>query len=231
MVDKKKIYLLIQLNKILFLVLSEDNKILFQKESKLTDFTIEKNFLSLEKFLEKNLISIEKKFKNFINDIILIINLNIFINVNISSTINVNYLYKDQLSYSRNLLNLKNYMTKHMNNYYLTNMFVNKFIVDGKENLTIPENIKNKKVFIELKFCFIAKIIANKYKKIFSEYGISIKKIYDLKFLNSFEKSTNENILNTICNLDNAQNNTEINFLHLKTNKTGFFTKFFDLFR
>ena len=231
MVDKKKFYIFIELNTILFLILSENNKILFEKKTELKDFTLEENFFSLENFLEKNLFFIEKKFKNFIKDITLIINFNNFLNIELSSTLNLNYLRKQELFFSSDLLNLKNYMTKQMNDYYLINIIMNKLIIDGKEYFLIPENIKSKKVNLELKFSFIKKAIMNKYKKIFFNFGIKIKKIIDLKLLDSINKTTTENLVNTILKLESNQNNLEINFSSLKTNKTGFFIKFFDLFR
>ena len=66
---KKKFFLLISLDQINFVVLSEDRKILLEKKSLVNDFTVNQNFKTLEEFLHQNIFDLEKKINNYIKEI------------------------------------------------------------------------------------------------------------------------------------------------------------------
>jgi len=226
---KKKFFLLISLDQINFVVLSEDRKILLEKKSLVNDFTVNQNFKTLEEFLHQNIFDLEKKINNYIKEIDLIINYDDFLTLNVSTIHNFNI--NDQLINNSNFfVNIKDNVINNMHDYDLVHMLINKFIIDGIEHSTIPKKNDYDKIFLEIRFVCLKKYISQSLKKIFSKYEISIKNISCYEYVKNFKNSDTDNIFDLSDKLRNGLNQKEILLIDKSHKRLGFFERFFNFF-
>ncbi len=229
-IKKNKFFLLIGLKQIRFTALNENNKILLDKQFLTNDTTLQENFDSLENFLDLNIFSLENKLNYYINEINLIINYDDFLTVDISTIHNYNNNLV-QSSYDSNfLVNIKDNVIRDKNEYDLTHMLINKFIISGKEYFSIPGNNNKNNILLEIRFILLKKTILRKFKFLFSKYEILIKKISSYKYVNDFKNAETDNIFNLADKLSNGYNQKEIFFINKSPKNIGFFEKFFNYF-
>lgn len=228
--QKDIFFLLIKNNQIIFTLLNKKNQIIFKKELFAKRSAQDKNFDLLNKFLEQNLIYIEKKFKHFIKDINLIIDLDESISVNVS-TIN-SFTYSSNLSEDTliNLLNLKKDVMKNFISYDLLHMTINKYIINGKEFSKIPENDPVGNMFLEVNFDMINGYIIQDLKTLLAKYEILVKNVSNFKYVNFFNNSNSDNIFELTNKLNNGFNHNQIHFKKNEVRENGIFAKFFNLF-
>ena len=223
--------MLIELKKIKFTALNENNQIFLDKEFLANDFTLEENFQTVKNFLDQNVLYLEKKLNHHIKEINLIINYDNFLIVDVSS---INHYNNDanQFDNSSNyLINIKDNVIKNLNGYDLIHMIINKFIIDGKEYSSIPNDHQYENIFLEIKFVCLKSYILQSFKKIFSKYEILIKNISSYEHVNRFKNSEADNIFDLSDKLKNGFNQKEILFANKSIKSIGFFEKFFNLFR
>ena len=109
-------------------------------------------------------------------------------------------------------------------------MIINKYIIDQKEYLVIPNQINPKNFFIEIRLiCVNSKALVN-FKKILSMYQISIKKIFNYEYVSSFKIDSRDYISLTANKLIEGFNKNEINLSEKHSKNMGFFEKFFKFF-
>ena len=230
-IEKNKFFLFIGYQKFIFSILDNNNQDLFEKEFPINEISLEKIYDPLEQFLDQNVIELEKKFKYYIKEINLILDINEFVNVKISTTNNFNYLSQQLDNNSNYLFNIKNDVMKNMQGYDLIHMIIKKYLVDGKEYPSMPTDNIQKNVYLEIQFILSKHEITQKLKKIFSKYQILVKNISCFNYVNSFKKSDLSNIFDLSDKLSNGYNQKEIIFLNKTRKNIGFFEKFFNFFR
>ena len=126
---------------------------------------------------------------------------------------------------------IKESVLKSNEDFQLVHMIINKFIVDKKNFLELPEQIDQKSFFLEIKLICLKKRRLIKLKKILSEYQISINKIFNYEYVNSFKKSEVDHISLLANKLLGGLNKNEINLKEKYSKNIGFFEKFFNFFR
>ena len=228
--EKNKYFLLIRLKKIIFMALDQNNKILFQKEQLTNENVFEKNFNILEKFLDHNVINLEKKLKYSIEDINLIIDINEFIILNLSTISNFNNS-PNQIDFNSNyLFNVRDDVIKHMSDYDLIHMIINKYIFDGKDHFSLPSLGFSEKGFLEIKFILLKRDVIQNLRKIFFKFKIFVQNILSYDYVQNFKKPTADNIFDLADKLINGHNENEVLFIKNNQKKLGFFEKFFNFF-
>ena len=230
--DDQKIifFLVIRPNHFVLHAINEKFELLQNEESFFNDQDIKNNLDALKKFLDKNIFEIEKKFSLYIEDIYLIIDDENFISIDIS-------LIKDFKNLSTiidnnliDLSNIKNNVLKSNIDFQLAHMTINRFIVNKKDYLIIPDQINVKNLYLELRFiCFRTRTFLN-IEKILSKYQISIKKVLSYKYVDSFKTDEIDNISLVANKLINGFNKNEIHFKKKYPKNIGFFEKFFKFF-
>ena len=229
---KENIYFLyIGLQKIKFASLNKSKEVFFTKEMIVNDLSINENLETLKIFLDKNILYIENKLNTYVKDIYLILDTTNFLEIDMSTVHNSrNFFYKsdDILNF---LSNIKNNFIKNLDDYDLTHMIINKYILDGSSYISLPDNIKFNNIHLEIKFICLKKIISQKLKKIFSKYEIIVDKIFYHKYVNQFQNSDEENIFNLAIKLKDGLNPKEIFLVNKLSKNIGFFEKFFNFFR
>ena len=225
---KKKIFLTIKSNILALNVIGDDSKMLFN-ENLLQD-NLEDYSISLNKFLDEKIFKVEKKFNFYIKDIYLIIEDKNFINFDLSLIKDFKNTFDNTNDVLNEISNIKETILKSNPDFQLIHMMINKFIIDGKKYLELPNKKTENNFFLEIKFiCFrINKLIT--IKKTLSKYQINIKKTFNYEYVKSIKKDNSEHISLVANKLDNGLNENEIKFMEKNSKIIGFFEKFFKFF-
>lgn len=229
-IKKKNFFLLVGFQHLILTALNENDEIFFSKELLVNDTNKEENFSSLKKFLDENIFELEKKFNYFIEEINLIIDYKDFITIDVSTNKNFNTINNKFEDYTSNLANIKDSVLRNMNDFKLIHMIINKFIVDKEDYYSIPEDIKNKNIFLEIRFICIKNDIIENLQNFFSKFEISINNISYFDYVNSFKTLENDNIFILASKLMDGYNPREVGFIKKPVENPGFFEKFFRLF-
>lgn len=229
-IKKSQFFILVGLKKIILTALNKDNQILLNKKLSLNDKDLNENLGSLKKFLDQNIIDTEKRLNTYIEEINLIIDYHDFISIDVSTIYNFSNKSKQSDNTSSYLLNIKNEVLKSMANYDLVHMLITKFIVDGKDFLSISNINEHKNIFLEIKFICLKNNILQDFKETFSKYEISINKVFDHSYVNSFREPNLDNIFDLADKLKKGHNQKEILLVEKPLKDVGFFNKFFNFF-
>ena len=226
-----KFFIFIGFKKITFSVLDNKNDIFFLKETFIKSKTFNENLDSLNEFLNTNIISFEKKLNIYIKDIFLIVDYNNFITLELSTLNNINNNKNSIFKNTNYLMNIKNNVEKHMNDYDLIHMIINKYIVEGNKLSFMPEDVANKKILLEIKFIFLHSKIILDLKKILSKYQISVKKILSNSYLERLSHQDEKNIFKLANYSIDELHENEIYINKKLLKNLGFFERFFNFFR
>ena len=229
--DPKKIFfLVIRPNHFILHAINENCKLLFKEEYFINDEDYKDNLDSLKNFLDENIFKIEKKFNLYIEDINLIIDDKNFISIDISLIKDFKYLSTKIDNILGDLSNIKYSILKSNIDFQLVHMTINKYIINKKDYLVIPDQIDKKNFFLEIRFiCLRTKTFLN-IKKTLLKYQISIRKVLSYEYVNSFNADETEYISLVANKLINGLNKNEINFRKKYPKNIGFFEKFFKFF-
>ena len=184
----------------------------------------------LNTFLEENIFKIEKQFKQFVKDIILIIDDKKLLEINLS-LIKKNFdneIKKEELTLILN--DAKNQIKDNYKETTIIHMIVEKYIVDGKQISNVPYPIKCKNLSIDLNFICLPESFIKELEKVFNIYQIKIKSTLSGQYI----KKQFENDLDDIYSLSrkilDGHNENEILLIPKKRENKGFFEKFFNFF-
>ena len=210
-----------------FHVLSEDNQIIYENKIFHDGLDIKNNSIHIKKFLDENIFKIEKKFKIYIKDIYLILNDKDLISINVSLIKDFERLSSDYSVIQGDLSIIKESVLKSNLDFELVHMVISKYIIDKKDYFELPEDINQKSLFLEIKLICLKKEKLIDLKKILLNYQISIKKILNYEYINSFKTDQIEHPSILASKLMNGLNKNEINFKKRRSKNIGFFEKFF----
>jgi hypothetical protein len=192
------------------------------------DDEVELNILS--KFLDDNIYKIEKMIKNFIRNIILIIEDNKVIDIGISLK-KKNYeknINKKQLENS--LVEVKDIFKENYQDLLIMHM-----VIVEKENNFLLNNANNSNdyLFLEVNFISVPNNFTFYFDKLLANHQINIKCYMSGNYIKSFfykeSKETTE--LFVMANkLNDGLNKNEVQLVSKSKENRGFFEKFFQLF-
>ena len=225
---ENKFFLFIGSRQIIFSALNKKNEIFFKKKITINDSKTNENFKILQNFLNENIINIEKKLDCYVKEINLIIDDNNFIEIDMSSTRNFKNSFKKIKNLSNSLVDLKNNIKQYIFGYEIVHLIINRFIIGKKSYSSVPNDIKDENVFLEIRFICLKLDAYKKYQEIFAKYQINIKNILNYEYVNSFKNSDQDNLFNISEKLINGSNQNEILFINKTAKNKGFFEKFFD---
>ena len=229
-INQLKHFLFFGRKKIIFLSLNQKKDISLNREISIVDTDINKKFYFLEKFLDQNIFEIEKKLANHVKDISLIIDHDDFLTINLSTVQNCKNFFDHTNDVSNLFINIRSSIINDMNNYEITHMLINKFIIDGKDYSLIPDKLNFDNIFLEISFICLKKIFSQNLKKIFSKYQISVNKIFNFNYVHNSKKDDERNLFIAAENLMNGSNPNEIFLIDKSPSNKGFFEKFFNFF-
>ena len=122
---------------------------------------------------------------------------------------------------------IKESVLKSNDDFQLVHMIINKFIIDKKDYSELPDQIDEKNFFLEIRLICLEKKRLINLKKLLSEYQISIHKILNYDYVDTFKKGDLDHISVLASKLLRGLNKNEINFKEKYSKNIGFFEKFF----
>ena len=221
-------FLYISKNKYQIFVFDKNNlKNLYNEEININD-GIESNILS--KFLEDNIYKIEKMIKNFIRNIILIIEDDRVLDIGLSIKKKNFEKYTDQKNLENNLVEVKDIFREN----YKDQIIMHMIIVDNNksENNHSLNNLKqnNDFLFLEVNFISVPNNFTGYFDKLLENQQIKITNYMSGKYIKSYF-SEDQTELSVIANkLNNGLNNNEVKIISKNPKNKRFFEKFFQLF-
>ena len=209
-------FLYISKNKYQIFVYDKNNlKNLYDEEIK-NDNEIELNLLS--KFLDDNVYKIEKMIKNFIRNIILIIEDDKVLDIGISLK-KKNYEKKlDQKQLEKSLVEIKNIFREN----YQDEIIMHMIVVNNKKN--------DDYLFLEVNFISISNNFTFYFNKVLESHQIKISRYMSCKYIKSYISEDSTELFTMANKLNNGFNKNEVQLISKNVKNIGFFEKFFQLF-
>ena len=209
-------FLYISKNKYQIFVYDKNNlKNLYDEEIK-NDNEIELNLLS--KFLDDNIYKIEKMIKNFIRNIILIIEDDKVLDIGISLK-KKNYEKNiDQKQLEKSLVEIKNIFREN----YLNETIMHMIVVNNKNN--------DDYLFLEVNFISISNNFTFYFDKVLESHQIKISRYMSCRYIKSYISEDSTELFTMANKLNNGFNKNEVQLISKNVKNIGFFEKFFQLF-
>ena len=211
----------------IFVYDKNDLKNLYSEEIEYSD-EIELNTLS--KFLDDNIYKIEKKIKNFIRNIILIIEDDKILEIGIS-------LKKKNYEKNENHKQLENSLVEvkdiFKENYQ--DLLIMHMVIVEKENNFLLNNANNNDdyLFLEVNFISIPNKFTFYFDKLLENHQINIKRYMSGDYIKSFfdiESKESMELFVMANKLNDGLNKNEVQLISKSKENRGFFEKFFQLF-
>ena len=215
-------FLYISKNKYQIFVYDKNNlKNLYHEEIGNND-EIELNILS--KFIDDNIYKIEKKIKNFIRNIILIIEDDKVLDVGISLKKKNYEKNKDQNQLKNSLVEAKDIFKENYQDLIIMHMV----IVEKENNISINNN--DDYLFLEVNFISIPYQFTYNFDKLLENHQIKIKRYMSGSYVKSFIDDETAELFLMANKLNEGFNKNEVQLVSKSKENKGFFEKFFQLF-
>ena len=221
-------FLYISKSKYQIFVYDKNNlKNLYNEEIGYSD-EIELNTLS--KFLDDNIYKIEKKIKNFIRNIILIVEDEKVLNIGISLK-KKNYKKNiNQKLLENSLVEVKDIFKENYQDLLIMHM-----VIVEKENNFLLNNANNSDdyLFLEVNFISIPNKFTFYFDKLLENHQINIKRYMSGDYIKSFfdiESKESMELFVMANKLNDGLNKNEVQLISKSKENRGFFEKFFQLF-
>ena len=221
-------FLYISKNKYQIFVYDKNNlKTLYHEEIESNE-EIELNILS--KFIDDNIYKIEKMIKDFIRNIIVILEDDKVLDISISLK-KKNYEKNiDQKQLENSLVEVKDIFKENYQDLIIMHM-----IIVEKENSFLLNNANNNEdyLFLQVNFISIPNNFTFNFNKLLENHQIKIKRYMSGGYIKSFfdKESRGPLDLFVVANkLNDGLNNNEVQLVSKSKENKGFFEKFFQLF-
>ena len=224
-------YLIISYGKFeIFLLDIKNHKDIYQEEFKFRELSEKIDFNLLNDFLENNIFKIEKLAGNFVNNINIVIENKSILTSNIGIK-KKNYTGEiTDIILESMLTDVKDLFKENYNQYKLTHMIIDKFIIDGVSYSSLRDQIINDQICLEIKLISIPNLIILEIENILKKYQIQVNNYLDKRYLNDFFLDKQLDISQMAHKLKNGMNKKEVQITSKYTKKISFFEKFFQLF-
>ena len=192
------------------------------------DNEIELNILS--KFIDDNIYKIEKMIKNFIRNIILIVEDDKVLDIGISLKKKIYEKNIDQKQLENSLVEVKNIFKENYQDLIIMHMI----IVEKENNFSLNNtNYNDDYLILEVNFISIPNSFTFNFDKLLENHQIKIKCYMSSYYIKSFfDKESKESMeLFVMANkLNDGLNKNEVQLVSKVKENKGFFEKFFQLF-
>ena len=218
-------FLYISKNKYQIFVYDKNNlKNLFHEEIE-NDDEIELNILS--KFIDDNIYKIEKMIKNFIRNIILIIQDDKVLDIGISLKKKIYEKNIDQKQLENSLVEIKDIFKENYQDLIIMHMI----IIEKENNFSLNNDNKNDDyLFLEVNFISIPNNFTFNFDKLLENHQIKIKRYMSAGYIKSFFDKESMELFVMANKLNDGLNKNEVQLVSKNKENKGFFEKFFQLF-
>ena len=218
-------FLYISKNKYQIFVYDKNNlKNLYHEEIENND-EIELNILS--KFLDENIYKIEKMIKNFIRNIILIVEDDKVLDIGISLK-KKNYEKNiDQKQLENSLVEVKDIFKENYQDLIIMHMI----IVEKENNFLLNDaNSNDDYLFLEVNFISVPYYFTFNFDKLLENHQIKIRRYMSGSYIKSYFGEDATELSMMANKLNNGLNKNEVQLVSKNVENSGFFEKFFQLF-
>jgi hypothetical protein len=224
-------YLFLNKKKLVICVIHKKSfEIIYLDQLILNDNHYKFNFEKINEFLEKNIFKVERILNNFVKNIYIILDSDDFFSVKLSIKKNNNGNYINSNSLLHPLNDLKNSCQSNFDDKKIIHMLVENYIIDNKNYISLPKNLKCNFFSLDVEFICLSKNIIKDIEIVLKKYHILISQILSASYIESFIDEDQQNIFTTASRIKSGLNENEV-LLVSKTHKNkGFFEKFFDFF-
>jgi hypothetical protein len=218
-------FLYISKNKYQIFVYDKNNlKKLYHEEIGNND-EIELNILS--KFIDDNIYKIEKMIKNFIRNIILIIQDDKVLDIGISLKKKIYEKNIDQKQLENSLVEIKDIFKENYQDLIIMHMI----IIEKENNFSLNNDNKNDDyLFLEVNFISIPNNFTFNFDKLLENHQIKIKRYMSAGYIKSFFDKESMELFVMANKLNDGLNKNEVQLVSKNKENKGFFEKFFQLF-
>jgi hypothetical protein len=186
---------------------------------------IELNILS--KFIDDNIYKIEKKIKNFIRNIILIIEDDKVLDIGISLK-KKNYEKNiDQKQLENGLVEVKDIFKENYQELVIMHMII---VKKGNDFSLNDTNNNDDYLFLEVNFISIPYYFTSNFDKLLENHQIKIKRYMSGSYIKSFSSEQSIELFLIANKLNEGFNKNEVQLISKSKENKGFFEKFFQLF-
>ena len=185
---------------------------------------------TLSKFLDDNIYKIEKKIKNFIRNIILIIEDDKILEIGISLKKKNYEKNENQKQLENSLVEVKDIFKENYQDLLIMHM-----VIVEKENNFLLNNANNSDdyLFLEVNFISIPNKFTFYFDKLLENHQINIKRYMSGDYIKSFfdiESKESMELFVMANKLNDGLNKNEVQLISKSKENKGFFEKFFQLF-
>ena len=208
--------------------ISSDEIVFFKKE-KIDDNQSYFYNDRLQNFFVEKIEEIEEQIKLFVDNISLIIESENIVSIQFSLKQKIENKVTSLDELKSLLLVGQEEIFKYNQNLLVIHFLVDLINIDGKIVDTIENQFVKKFVCVELRFICINQNTVDGFKNLFKKKQIFLEKMFSAEYLKEF-MTKNENIINSIDKIESGINKLEVSLVPKKSNKKGFFERFFDYF-
>jgi hypothetical protein len=218
-------FLYISKNKYQIFVYDKNNLNNLYNEEMKNNGEVELNIL--QKFIDDNIYKIEKMIKNFIRNIILIIEDDKVLEVGVSLK-KKNYEKNiDQKQLVNSLVEVKDIFKENYQDLIIMHMI----IVEKENNFCLNNTNKNDDyLFLEVNFISIPYYFTSDFDKLLENHQIKIKRYMSGCYVKSFFDDESTNLFLMANKLNEGFNKNEVQLVSKNVENRGLFEKFFQLF-
>jgi len=185
---------------------------------------------TLSKFLDDNIYKIEKKIKNFIRNIILIVEDDKILEIGISLKKKNYEKNENQKQLENSLVEVKDIFKENYQDLLIMHM-----VIVEKENNFLLNNANNNDdyLFLEVNFISIPNKFTFYFDKLLENHQINIKRYMSGDYIKSFfdiESKESMELFVMANKLNDGLNKNEVQLISKSKENRGFFEKFFQLF-
>ena len=209
---------------------SKDGNSDYQKKYLMPDtFDNNLNLTILTKFISQKVKDFEKKVGSFIENVNLITD---YSNDRFSLSLKNKYDSNQitQTDIVRLINDAKQLIVRNNKNFFILHILIDRYILDGKEYLEFPQNIKFKELIIDVSFITIQNSMVKTLNKIFKDCNIEVKKIISHKYSSRFEDKNDTSPCIAGKKVIEGINSSEVTIHSQYTKKLGLFEKMFNFF-
>jgi hypothetical protein len=194
------------------------------------EYSDETELNTLSKFLDDNIYKIEKKIKNFIRNIILIIEDDKILEICISLKKKNYEKNENQKQLENSLVEVKDIFKENYQDLLIMHM-----VIVEKENNFLLDNANNSDdyLFLEVNFISIPNKFTFYFDKLLENHQINIKRYMSGDYIKSFfdiESKESMELFVMANKLNDGLNKNEVQLISKNKENRGFFEKFFQLF-
>ena len=194
------------------------------------EYSDETELNTLSKFLDDNIYKIEKKIKNFIRNIILIIEDDKILEICISLKKKNYEKNENQKQLENSLVEVKDIFKENYQDLLIMHM-----VIVEKENNFLLNNANNSDdyLFLEVNFISIPNKFTFYFDKLLENHQINIKRYMSGDYIKSFfdiESKESMELFVMANKLNDGLNKNEVQLVSKSKENKGFFEKFFQLF-